>query len=215
MKALYAEDRDLGFINLKLIDLFVEASDLHHLYHVRLAQIWNLWILEENVLHMKQQRYRRLPIFPQHHLPEIREPLQKIQNNPPGKANIITTILDFYLNKNTNPFDLKQGALETVDSYSSVPIHVDKDGSAFKATIIAGAGVLLKRLDGTKYKYSTSCGKYISNNVAELMTINTAIQVIVSSEFTNLMSNIQEKIFIFTATHSRHHARPGIKVSKY
>ena len=92
-----------------------------------------------------------------HHLPENREPLQKVQNNPPGtiteKANINTTLLTLVLNKNTNPLILKQGTLETVDSYSCVPIHVYTDGSAFKATINAGAGVLLKYPDGTKSKY--------------------------------------------------------------
>ena len=94
-----------------------------------------------------------------HQLPENREPLEKVQNNPPGtttkKANIKTTLLDSSLNKNSNPLVLKQGTLETVDSYSSIPIHVYTDGSAFKATINAGAGVLLKYPDGTKTKYST------------------------------------------------------------
>ena len=71
-----------------------------------------------------------------HHPPENREPLQKVQNNPPGtitgKAKIKTTLLDSSLNKNTNPLVLKQGTLETVDSYSTVPTHVYNDGSATK-----------------------------------------------------------------------------------
>jgi len=52
--------------------------------------------------------------------------------------------------KYTAPLVLKQGTLETVDSYSSASIHVYTDGSAFKATINIGAGILLKYLDGTK-----------------------------------------------------------------
>ena len=42
-------------------------------------------------------------IMEKHHLPENREPLEKVQNNPPGtttkKANIKTTLLDSSLNR--------------------------------------------------------------------------------------------------------------------
>ena len=135
-----------------------------------------------------------------HHLPENREPLEKVQN-PPGtttkKANIKTTLLDSFLNKNTNQLVLKQGTLETVDSYSTVPIHVYTDGSAFKATINDdGAGILLKYPDGTKSKYSTPCGKYCSNYVAEIQAMNKAVEIL-NSEFTNNAQH-PENIVIFT-----------------
>ena len=125
-------------------------------------------------------------IMEKHHLPENREPLKKVPDNPPGtemkKADIRTNLLDPNLNKNSNPLTLKQGALETVDSYSNVPIHVYTDGSAFKATINAGAGVLLKYPDGTRSKHSNPCGNYCSNYTAEIKAMNNAVHIL-SSEF--------------------------------
>ena len=121
-------------------------------------------------------------IMEKHHLPDNREPLQKIQNIPPGttlrKAVIKTTLLDPSLNKNSDPLTLKQGSLETVDSYSNVPIHVYTDGSAFKATINAGAGVLMKYPDGTKIKSSTPCGQYCSNYTAEIKAMDKAVDTL-------------------------------------
>ena len=58
-------------------------------------------------------------------------------------TDIRTHLLDQNLNKNSNPLTLKQGALETVDSYSNVHMNVYIDGSAFRATINAVMGVLL------------------------------------------------------------------------
>ena len=56
-----------------------------------------------------------------HHLPDNREPLQKVQTIPPGtilkKADIRTTLLNPSLSKQSNPLELKQGTLETIDSF--------------------------------------------------------------------------------------------------
>ena len=123
-----------------------------------------------------------------HHLPENRKPLQKYQDIPPGttlsKASIRTSLLDQSLNKNSNPLALKQGTLETVDSYSGVPIHVYTDGSAFKATINAGAGVLIKYQDGSRMKISNPCGKYCSNYFAEIKAMDIAFSTL-EDQFTD------------------------------
>ena len=65
-----------------------------------------------------------------------------------------------------------------MDSYSNVPIHVYTDGSAFKATINAGAGVLMKYPDGTKIKSSTPCGQYCSNYTAEIKAMDKAVDTL-------------------------------------
>ena len=135
-----------------------------------------------------------------HHLPGNRKPLQKFQDIPPGtvlrKANIKTTLQDQSLNKNSNPLELKQGTLETVDSYSNVPIHAYTDGSAFKATINAGAGVLLNFPDGSKTRLSDPCGRYCTNYTAEIKAMSNAVNTL-DSHFSQNTQN-QENIVIFT-----------------
>ena len=76
-------------------------------------------------------------------------------------AVIKTTLLHPNLNKNSDPLLLQQEILETVDNYSSVPIHVYTDGSTFKATINAVAGVFTKYPDGTKTRISLPYGKIL------------------------------------------------------
>ena len=135
-----------------------------------------------------------------HHLPTNRKPLQKFQDIPPGttirKPNIKTNLLDKSLNKNSNPLELKQGTLETLDSYSDVPIHAYTDGSAFKATINAGAGVLLKYPDGSKHRSATPCGKYCSNYIAEIKAMSIAASTFESQFSTNIQE--PKDIVIFT-----------------
>ena len=59
-----------------------------------------------------------------------------------------------------------------------IAIHAYTDGSAFKATINAGFGILLKYPDGSSSLYSNSCGTNCSNYKAEKIAIKTAIQLI-------------------------------------
>ena len=65
-----------------------------------------------------------------------------------------------------------------VHSYSTSAIHAYTDESAFKATINAGFGILLKYPDGSSSEYSDSCGTNCSNYEAEKIAIKTAIQLI-------------------------------------
>ena len=139
-------------------------------------------------------------IMEKHHLPENRKPLQKVPDIPPGtslkNATIKTSLLDPSLNKNSDPLTLKQGTLETVDIYSSTPIHVYTDGSAFKATINAGAGVTIKYPNGTKTRTSLPCGRYCSNYTAEIKAIDKAITIL-HSNFTEIAPS-PDDIVIFT-----------------
>ena len=57
-------------------------------------------------------------------------------------------------------------------------IHAYTDGSAFKATINAGFGILLKYPDGSSSEYSDSCGTNCSSYEAEKIAIKTAMQLI-------------------------------------
>ena len=76
------------------------------------------------------------------------------------------------------PNILKLCAQETVNSYSTSAIHAYTDGSAFKVTINAGFGILLKYPYGSSSEYSDSCGTNCSNYEAEKIAIKTAMQLI-------------------------------------
>ena len=95
-------------------------------------------------------------------LPTERELERKFQNVPPWQhlhqPKIVTSLLDKKVTKEAEPNILKLCAQETVNSYSTSAIHAYTDGSAFKATINAGFGILLKYPDGSSSEYSDSCG---------------------------------------------------------
>ena len=95
-------------------------------------------------------------------LPSERELERKFQNVPPWQhlhqPKIVTSLLDKKVTKEAEPNILKLCAQETVNSYSKSAIHAYTDGSAFKATINAGFGILLKYPNGSSSEYSDSCG---------------------------------------------------------
>ena len=115
-------------------------------------------------------------------LPTERQLERKFQNMPPWQhlhqPKIVTSLLDKKITKEAEPNILKLCAQETVYSYSTSAIHAYTDGSAFKATINAGFGILLKYPDGSSSLYSNSCGTNCSNYKAEKIAIKTAIQLI-------------------------------------
>ena len=139
-----------------------------------------------------------------HHLPEEREPLQKFSVFPPGKniniGHVRPYLIDPKITKNSDPNLLKITALETIDSYGTAKIQAYTDGSAFKATTNAGAGVLLKFPDGSSLDSSIPCGKYCSNYVAEIKAIDHAITLI-SDNFTSCKKPPTD-IVIFTDSQS-------------
>ena len=104
-------------------------------------------------------------------LPSERELERKFPNVPPWQhlhqPKIVTSLLDKKITKEAEPNILKLCAQETVNSYSTSAIHAYTDGSAFKATINAGYGILLKYPDGSSSEYSDSCGTNCSNYEAE------------------------------------------------
>ena len=92
-------------------------------------------------------------------------------------------LIDTQATKSSNPNMLKTAALETIDSYGQTKIQAYTDGSAFKATINAGAGILFKYPDGSKIETSKPCGRHCSNYSAEVKAINHAITTL-HSQFT-------------------------------
>ena len=114
-----------------------------------------------------------------HHLPECREPLERVPPTLPPhlpliKPEIKQRLLD-NSGKNTYPVALKTSALETIDSYPSTWIHAYTDGSAFKGTVNAGYGATMHFPNGDKKEIFNSSGSFSSNFIAEQQAItNTA-----------------------------------------
>ena len=107
----------------------------------------------------------------------------KVPKRAPMATPTPTTNCGSLLDKKNNKrskaqHQLKLCAQETANSYSTSAIHAYTDGSAFKATINAGFGILLKYPDGSSSEDSDSCGNYCSNYEAEKIAIKTAIQLI-------------------------------------
>ena len=110
-----------------------------------------------------------------HHLPNSREPLQRVPPTLPPhlplmKANIKKNLLD-NSTKNTYPIALLHSALETIDTYPSTWIHSYTDGSAFKGTINAGYGATINLPNGNKKEVFNSSGSFCSNYIAEQQAI--------------------------------------------
>ena len=115
-------------------------------------------------------------------LQTMRELERKFQNLPPWQhlhqPKIVTSLLDKKITKEAEPNILKLCAQETINSYNTSAIHAYTDGSAFKATINAGFGILIKYPDESSSEYSDSCGTNCSNYEAEKIAIKTAMQLI-------------------------------------
>ena len=115
-----------------------------------------------------------------HVLPNNRQPIFKLPDFPPWTALqmpiISTSLLDPKIDKSADPNILRITALETIESYGQDKITIYTDGSAFKGTVFAGYGVLLKFPDGSTSTISSSCGNNCSNFEAEIAAIHCAIQ---------------------------------------
>ena len=114
-----------------------------------------------------------------HHLPVRREPIRRVPATLPPHLNILKPEIRGALldnsKKNSNPVGLKFSALETIDSYPLTWIHSYTDGSAFKGTVNAGYGSVIRFPDGVKKEVFNSSGSFCSNFVAEEQAItNTA-----------------------------------------
>ena len=114
-----------------------------------------------------------------HHLPEKREPLERVPPSLPPylslrKPEVKTKLLD-NCNKTSYPVALKASALETIDSYPTTWIHSYTDGSAFKGTINAGYGAVVYPPNGTKREVFNSSGAFCSNYIAEQQAITSAL----------------------------------------
>ena len=115
-----------------------------------------------------------------HLLPNNRQPIHKCSGFPPWTTlqipTISTSLTDPSVDKKSDPNILRTISLETIDSYGQDKIIVYTDGSAFKGTVFAGYGVLMKFPDGSSSTVSSSCGDNCSNFEAEVAAIHCAIQ---------------------------------------
>ena len=93
-------------------------------------------------------------------------------------ANIKYSLIDPKIDKNSNPTILKTCALETIESYSAIPIQVYTDGSALNGTTSAGCGAFLKFPTGPDIEISKAVGKLSDNYDAEIQGLITAIEKI-------------------------------------
>ena len=133
------------------------------------------------------------------HLPEKREPLEKVPPSMPPhlslkKPEIMKTLLDGS-NKQSSPVALKASAFETIDSYPSTWIHSYTDGSAFKATINARYGAVIYMPNGTKKEVFNSSGSFCSNYIAEQHATKTLTHI--NFHFDNNPQHITDTI-LFT-----------------
>ena len=114
-----------------------------------------------------------------HHLPESREPLERVSPTLPPhlpikKPEIKQRLLD-NSGKKTYPVALKASALETIDSYPPSWIHSYTDGSAFKGTVNAGYGATIHFPNGDKKEIFNSSGSFSSNYIAEQQAITNTV----------------------------------------
>ena len=93
-------------------------------------------------------------------------------------ADIKTSLLDDKINKNSPAAVLKTSTNETIDSYPKTAIQAFTDGSAFKATVIAGFGVHLKFPDRSSQNLSEPCGNICSNYTAEIKAMTSAVEFV-------------------------------------
>ena len=119
-----------------------------------------------------------LDLKDKHHLPENREPLERVPPTLPPhlmlrKPDLRKTLLD-KCNKDSNPIVLKASALETIDAFPPTWVHSYTDGSAFKATINAGYGAVVNLPNEDKKEIFNSCGSFCSNYIAEQQAITNA-----------------------------------------
>ena len=115
-------------------------------------------------------------------LPQNRKLETKCPFPPPWQdlrqPTIKTSLLDKSVNKQTVPTILKACALETIDSYPPSSVKIYTDGSAFRATKLAGYGVFVKYPDGSTETLSEACGKNSSNYEAEINAITAAVELL-------------------------------------
>ena len=130
-------------------------------------------IKHRSILHKAKELREKCP------LPGEKAPTEKVNKTPPNVSvpppEIKLQLIDTEANKKTDLVELKKSAEKTIASYSDRWIHVYTDGSAFKATINAGYGVLICFPDGSSNKIHAACGTICSNYEAEIEGIKAAV----------------------------------------
>jgi ribonuclease HI len=114
-----------------------------------------------------------------YHLPEKRQQTSRVNKElPPNtqyKGPDIYVDIHNQIDKNDDPVLLSITSRKTIDTYPDDWIHIYTDGSATKATVKAGFGVLVHHPDGTSEELYGPCGEYCNNYEAEITAIETAV----------------------------------------
>ena len=134
-------------------------------------------------------------------MPEEREPIylfdSSYQYEEAKKYPIIEKQLkDNIGKKGSNPLDLMNAALRTIDKYPDNMVHIYTDGSATSGTRNAGFGARIHFPDRTCREISGPCGTYCTNYEAEATAIEQALSAL-SNEY-HINSVNKENIVIFT-----------------
>jgi ribonuclease HI len=116
------------------------------------------------------------------------------------KSPEIYTRLTDGTNNSLDSVNTMNAARLTINTYPDGWIHVYTDGSAFKATVNTGYGILIQYPDGTKDELHGPCGEECSNYEAELISIEIALHQL-STVFELFPSKIRN-VVIFTDSKS-------------
>ena len=126
-------------------------------------------------------------------LPEEREPVSLFDTIQPYVQRHVPVIkqqlTENVSKRDSDPLNLMNTALKTIDKYPDEWIHIYTDGSASEGTANAGYGSRIQFPDQTWEELFDSCGTFCSNYEAEAKAIETSL-LLVSNVFTQ---NIKER----------------------
>ena len=136
-----------------------------------------------------------------YNMPHDREPIKLFDNsyNYDSKKkvpHVEKKLIQDFNKKQSDPLDLKNTALRTIDQYPDEIVHIYTDGSASCGTRDAGFGVHIQFPNKSCTEFFGPCGKFCTNYEAEAAAIETAL-----SEMDKIYSENQEirtDIVIFT-----------------
>ena len=130
-------------------------------------------------------------------MPEDREPIHLFDSDYQFEQNkkypkIETKLIEHIGKKESNPLDLMNAALRTIDKYPDDWVHIYTDGSATSGTRNAGYGARVHYPDKTLKELSGPCGVYCNNYEAEATAMEKSLTTVsdVFHGFTEKKGNI-------------------------
>ena len=136
-----------------------------------------------------------------YHMPEDREPIHLFDSDyqydqDKKHPKIEKHLIENIGKKESNPLDLMNAALRTIDTFPDDWVHIYTDGSATSGTRNAGYGARVHYPDKTLKELSGPCGVYCTNYEAEATAMEKAL-LAVSDHFCNYTEK-KSNIVIFT-----------------